>query len=93
MMPVEDMDLEELRQRLFDALWKSQLNQELSGFVKGFANGIKAQDPKRPSQRQITIARRLVSEIRHHDGSEPDDLIDADDTETGREMAKNEAEF
>ena len=90
MMPVESMTLEELSRRLLDAFRNGRLDIDLKGFVLGFAKAMKR---GKPSDRQVSLARKLIGEIRHHDGSEPTELIDSDDNEDGREMAKNYAEF
>ena len=84
------MDLEEVRVRLLDALRNGRLSLDLKGVVLGFASAMKR---GKPSARQIEIARKLVGEIRHHDGSEPTELIDQDDNETAHEQASDYVEF
>ena len=90
-LAVEEMDLEEVRLRLLDAFRNGRLSIDLKGVVLGFARAMKGK--KGPSPRQIEIARKLVREIRYHDGSEPVDLIDRGDNEAGHEQAKNYKEF
>ena len=93
-LTVDKMDLEEVRTRLLDAFRHGRLSIDLKGVVLGFAKAMKGQ--KGPSLRQIEIARKLVREIRYHDGSEPVDLIDREDDEAGHEQDekdKNYAEF
>ena len=90
-LAVEEMDLEEVRTRLLDAFRNGRLSIDLKGVVLGFARAMKGK--KGPSPRQIEIARKLVREIRYHDGSEPVDLIDRGDNEAGHEQAKNYKEF
>ncbi len=89
-LAVEKMDLEEVRTRLLDAFRNGRLSIDLKGVVLGFARAMKR---GQPSPRQIEVARKLVREIRYHDGSEPGDLLDRDDNEAGREMAKNYEDF
>ncbi len=89
-LAVEKMDLEEVKVRLLDAFRNGRLSIDLKGVVLGFARAMKRGNP---SPRQIEIARKLVGEIRYHDGSEPGDLIDRKDNEAGREMARNYKEF
>ena len=90
-LAVDKMDLEEVRTRLLDAFRNGRLSIDLKGVVLGFARAMKGK--KGPSLRQIEIARKLVREIRYHDGSEPVDLIDRDDSPAGREKAVNYEEF
>ncbi len=90
-LPVESMTLEEVNVRLLHAFRNGHLNMDLRGVVLGFAAAIKRKTG--PSVKQIELARKLVGELRHHDGSEPDDLIDWDDNEAGREMERNRDEF
>ena len=93
-LAVDKMDLEEVRLRLLDAFRNGRLSIDLRGVVLGFARAMKGK--KGPSPRQIEIARKLVREIRYHDGTEPVDLIDREDDEAGHEQAekdKNYAEF
>ena len=89
-LPAEKMDLEEVRIRLLDAFRNGRLSIDLKGVVLGFARAMKRGNP---SPRQIEIARKLVREIRYHDGSEPVDLIDRDDDDAAIEQAKNYDEF
>ncbi len=91
LLAVEQMDLEEVRTRLLDAFRNGRLSIDLKGVVLGFARAMKGK--KGPSPRQIEVARKLVREIRYHDGSEPVDLLDREDNETAREKAENYAEF
>ncbi len=93
MMPVAKMTLDEVNDRLLRAFRNGLLNTDLKGFVLGFARSMKSRNPRCPSQKQVNIARRLVIEVRSMDGSEPVSLLDPDDNEEGREMARNEAEF
>lgn len=88
---VSKMDLEEVNIRLMDAFRRGDLSIDLKGAVLGFARSMKG--TKGPSPRQIEIARKLVREIRSHDGTEPVALVDEGDNESGREKAKNYAEF
>ena len=93
-LAVDKMDLEEVRTRLLDALSNGHLSIDLKGVVLGFARAMKGK--KGPSPLQIEIARKLVREIRYHDGSEPVDLIDREDSKAGREeveQAENYEEF
>ena len=85
------MTLEEVRVKLLDALTNGRLTLDLKGFVLGFASAMKGK--KGPSARQVEIARRLVREIRHHDGTEPVELIDQDDSEAAHEQASDYEEF
>ena len=87
----DKMTLEEVRVKLLDAFRNGRLSLDLKGVVLGFARAMKGK--KGPSARQIEIARKLVREIRHHDGTEPVDLIDHDDNEAGHDKAKDYAEF
>ncbi len=89
-LAVEKMDVEEIKVRLLEAFRKGRLSIDLKGFVLGFARTMKRGTP---SIKQIETARKLVREIRHHDGTEPVDLIDRDDNETARDMAENYREF
>ena len=90
-LAVEQMDLEEVRTRLLDAFRNGRLSIDLKGVVLGFAKAMKGK--KGPSLRQIEIARKLVREIRHHDGSEPVALLDDGDDGKAIERAVNHAEF
>ncbi len=90
-LAVDNMELEEVRTRLLDAFRNGRLSIDLKGVVLGFARAMKGK--KGPSPRQIEIARKLVREIRYHDGSEPVDLIDAGDNDAGHEQAVNYAEW
>ena len=90
-LAVEQMDLEEVRTRLLDAFRNGRLSIDLKGVVLGFAKAMKGK--KGPSLRQIEIARKLVREIRYHDGSEPVSLLDDDDNPAGQEHDENYAEF
>ncbi len=90
-LAVDNMELEEVRTRLLDAFRNGRLSIDLKGVVLGFARAMKGK--KGPSVRQIEVARKLVREIRYHDGSEPVDLIDRDDSPADHERAKNYAEF
>ena len=81
-----EMTLEEVRVRLLDAFRNGRLSLDLKGVVLGFARAMKGK--KGPSSLQVEIARKLVREIRYHDGSEPVDLIDLDDGEVAREKAE-----
>ena len=85
-LAVDKMDLEEVRTRLLDAFRNGRLSIDLRGVVLGFAKAMKGK--KGPSPRQIEIARKLVREIRYHDGTEPVDLIDRSDNEAAREDAE-----
>ncbi len=89
-LAVEKMDLEEVRMRLLDAFRNGRLSIDLKGVVLGFARAMKR---GKPSPRQIEIARKLVREIRHHDGSEPVELLDRGDNEEARERATNYEDF
>ena len=91
MKPRREMDLEEVRIKLLDAFRNGRLTLDLKGFVLGFASAMKGK--KGPSARQVEIARKLVREIKYHDGTEPVELIDQDDNEAGRETANDYAEF
>ncbi len=91
LLPVEQMDLEEVRTRLLDAFRNGRLSIDLRGVVLGFAKAMKGK--KGPSLRQAEVARKLVREIRHHDGSEPVDLIDQGDNAAARERVTNYEEF
>lgn len=93
LMPVENMTLDEVNAKLLKAFRDGRLNIDLKGVVLGFARAMKSPNPNRPSQKQISIARRLITEVRRMDGSEPEFLIDSEDNEAGREQAMNEAEF
>ena len=84
-----EMELEEVRVRLLDAFRNGRLSLDLKGVVLGFASAMKRK--KGPSVKQIEIARKLLREIKHHDGTEPVDLIDYDDK--GQEQANDYAEF
>ena len=84
------MTLEEVRVKLLDALRNGRLSLDLKGVVLGFASAMKR---GKPSTRQIEIARKLVREIKYHDGTEPVDLIDQDDNEEGQERADDYKEF
>ncbi len=90
-LAVDNMELEEVRTRLLDAFRNGRLSIDLKGVVLGFARAMKRKNG--PSPRQIEVARKLVREIRYHDGSEPVDLIDRDDNPAGREQRLNHAEF
>ncbi len=90
------MNLEEVRVRLLDALRNGRLSIDLKGVVLGFAKAVKdkaERGKKGPSNLQIEVAQKLVREIKYHDGTEPVDLIDYDDNETGHEQADDYAEF
>ncbi len=89
-LAVEKMDLEEVRMRLLDAFRNGRLSIDLRGVVLGFARAMKR---GKPSPRQIEIARKLVREIRCHDGSEPVDLIDHGDNAAARKKATDYEEF
>ena len=97
MMYVEAMTLEEINRRLLDGLRNGLIDSDPNGFqmgfVLGFASAMKSRNPRRPSQRQISIARRLVGEIKRHDPNEPIDLIDVGDNDAEHQMAMNRAEF
>ena len=84
-----EMELEEVRVRLLDAFRNGRLSLDLKGVVLGFASAMKRK--KGPSARQIEIARKLLREIKYHDGTEPVDLIDHDDK--GHEQANDYEEF
>ena len=93
-LAVDNMELEEVRLRLLDAFRNGRLSIDLKGVVLGFARAMKGK--RGPSPRQIVVARKLVREIRYHDGSEPVSLLDDDDNEAARETAEqieNYAEF
>ncbi len=90
-LDVDNMELEEVRTRLLDAFRNGRLSIDLKGVVLGFARAMKGKNG--PSPRQIEVARKLVREIRYHDGSEPVDLIDRDDNPAGREQRLNFVEF
>ena len=90
MKPRSEMDLEEVRVRLLDALRNGRLSLDLKGVVLGFSAAMKR---GKPSVRQIEVARKLVREIRYHDGTEPEELIDRGDSEAGREKASDYEEF
>jgi hypothetical protein len=79
MTRVDEMDLEEISRRLLDAFRNGRLNMDLKGFVLGFAKSMKRHNPRCPSQKQISMARRLVGEIRQMDGTEPVSLLDTED--------------
>ena len=101
-LAVEKMELEEVSTRLQDALRNGRLSIDLRGVVLGFtaamiakAEGKRTKNGKlrQPSPRQIEIARKLVGEIRYHDGTEPENLIDRSDDPAAREQATNYKEF
>ena len=77
--------------KLLDALRNGRLTLDLKGVVLGFARAVRSK--KGPSVRQLEIARKLVREIKYHDGTEPVELIDHDDNETAHEQAKDYVEF
>ena len=79
------------RIRRLDAVRNGRLRRDVKGVVLGFASAMKRK--KGPSVKQIEIARKLLREIKHHDGTEPVDLIDYDDNEEGQERADDYAEF
>lgn len=92
-LAVDNMTLDEINDRLLRAFRNGLLSMDLKGVVLGFARAMKR---GKPSLRQTEIARKLVREIRYHDGSEPVDLIDREDTgdnPEAAEMALNYAEF
>ena len=91
MKPRSEMDLEEVRIKLLDALRNGRLTLDLKGFVLGFAKAMKGK--KGPSVRQVEIARKLVREIKSMDGTEPVELIDQDDNEAAHETASDYVEF
>ena len=84
------MTLEEVRVRLLDALRNGRLTLDLKGVVLGFSAALKR---GKLSARQIEIARKMVREIKYHDGTEPTELIDQDDNETAHEQASDYVEF
>ncbi len=84
-----EMDLEEVRVRLLDAFRSGRLSLDLKGVVLGFARAMKSKNG--PSVKQIEIARKLLREIRYHDGAEPVDLIDYDDNEDDNETCQEQA--
>ena len=63
--------------KLLDALRNGRLTLDLKGVVLGFARAVRSKEG--PSVRQLEIARKLVREIKYHDGTEPVELIDQDD--------------
>lgn len=79
MMPVAKMTLEEVNFKLLRAFRNGLLSTDLKGFVLGFARSMKSQNPRCPSQKQVSVARRLVAEIRRADDDEPLMLIDRED--------------
>ncbi len=93
MTPELEWKLKGIKKRLFKALRSGALGHEHLGFMQGFGRAMKSCDHRRPSQIQIDIATRLDAEIRHMPEDEPVSLIDWDDTDAGREMAINRAEF
>lgn len=75
-LPVEQMTLEEIKIRLLAAFRNGDLSIDLKGPVLGFAAAMKRGNP---SPKQIELARKLVRESRHLDGTEPVNLIDNED--------------
>ena len=90
-LPVQNMTLEEVNDRLLRAFRSGLLSMDLKGVVLGFAAAMKCK--KGPSVKQIELAKKLVQEIRYEDGTEPAELIDRDDNEAGRQMARDHEEF
>ena len=74
----DDMTLEELRWRLLSYFRTGRVNLDLKGAVLGFAASCKR---GHVSAKQLELARGLVRECRYLDGTEPECLIDDDDTD------------
>ncbi len=97
--PTNALSLSEIEWRIGQAIRDGRIGEDddMQGPMLGFLGAIKRrrEDSTKPgpSLRQEGLARALVADMRRYTREENADLIDPEDSETGREKAANYEEF